>query len=154
MLPRTSRLVAGLMIVPLLATPGCSWKGLAAGLGIATVAGVAAAAVVYSQGDLEADIDVDIDDVEFAVQQVIDQRGYSRDARSVDDGEITIDAIIPAPRVDEDARDLTVMLEQELASEPTHISIRVGTFGDEALSRLILNDIEAELARMQDPQAL
>jgi hypothetical protein len=123
-------------------TAGCTkWQALtAAGLG---AAGAGVAAVYYAKGDLEADLDNHIDHVYQTSVSTIEKRGYKVTEKNVDDESGRIDATIPAMGT-EKSQDLTIKLERK-SEQFTHIAIRIGIFGDEALSRAILDDIQSKL---------
>lgn len=125
-----------------IALPGC--RGLWTALGVTAAAGAGAAAVYYAKGDLEADFDDDLNDVYGASVGVLTDRGYlvnDTDSK-IEGNEADVEATIPAIGA-EDARDVSIHLEQE--GGRTSISIRIGVFGDEGLSREILSGIEARL---------
>lgn len=130
------------MLIPVLLT-GCSGRQVLATLGIGTAVAGGVAAVYYVKGDLEYDIDHNIDRVYGASLSVMDRRGYRVKEDSVSDASGRIDAEIPA-QGGEKAHSLTIKLQRK-EEYITHISIRVGVFGDEALSRAILDDILSRL---------
>ena len=136
-----SKLVVVLMMASMVA--GCSRKQIWTGLGLATVAAVGATAYVYTQGDLEADRPENLSDVFKATRQALTKRGYlvEREELNALDGVIEARGIDPT---DSTEKKITVKIKT-LESGATHLSIRVGAFGEEKLSREILEDIKRAL---------
>lgn len=134
---RTARFLAMLLAIAVLGT-GCSWRAFWTTLGLAGAAGVGAAAVYYSKGDLEADFDEDIRDVYDASKATMQRRGYdiAEDRVNRDEGLIT-------GRTDDDKR-IRLSLN-ERSGNRTRMKIRIGTVGDEAASRNLYDDIREEL---------
>jgi len=122
---------------------GCSTKQVLATLGIGAVVAGGAAAVYYVKGDLEYDLDNDIDRVYRASIRVMDDRDYPVTESDVGDAKGRIEASMPAGGGEKE-HNLTINMERK-DEYLTHISIRVGVFGDEALSRAILDDIKSRL---------
>jgi len=117
-----------LSLVALSLTPGCLVVALAAG-----VAGVA-----YVNGDLEAQVDASPQKVVQASVDALkemDVRILSSDASGIDGRVLGRTAL-------EKKVDVTVKRESDKSSK---LSIRVDTFGDETLSRQILDKIKSKL---------
>jgi hypothetical protein len=117
-----------LSLVALSLTPGCLVVALAAG-----VAGVA-----YVNGDLEAQVDASPQKVVQASVDALkemDVRILSSDASGIDGRVLGRTAL-------EKKVDVTVKRETDKSSK---LSIRVDTFGDETLSRQILDKIKSKL---------
>ena len=128
---RTIRVFIGITFTLFLMTtqPGC-WLALGAAAGAGTVA--------YVSGDLEADLDATPDKVidatrraaeelklriEYAHGSAVDGRAKLRTAAN---------------------KEIFIKLESH-AQDTSHISIRVGTFGDESLSNQLLAEIREQL---------
>ena len=112
----------------LLSAPGCTL----------VVAGAAAGGVLYLEGALEAELDAPVPEAAEAAVQALEKLGLRRiDARSTG-----LDAEIVAETAD--GTELQLALEAR-GQSGSHIEIRVGTFGDEEMSRRILDEIEEEL---------
>lgn len=116
---------------------GCSWKQMLATVGLAGLAAGGVGAYYYLEGDLEADIDEDIEDVYHASLDALDDEGWDVEDKDLDDDEAEIIA-------EKDDEKVTLKLEEKDDDE-THLTIRVGTFGDEDESKEILDAIEDKL---------
>lgn len=130
------RLMAFALIVAFTLT-GCSWKQVLGTVGLAGVAAGGVAGYYYLEGDLEADIEDDIDDVYEATLKALDDEGWDVEDKDLDDE----DGKIVAEKGDDK---VTIKLKEKDDDE-THLSIRVGTFGDEKKSEDILDAIEDRL---------
>lgn len=121
-----------------LTTIACTSRGFWTGAGIAGAAAAGAAAIYYARGDLEADLEYEIEEVHKASLAELKERGYdiNREYVGATEGEIEAEKIV----AEGDEEDLTIKTNR-LTSERTHISVRVGVFGDEAQSRAILDGI-------------
>ncbi len=102
----------------------------AAGAGVGTYA--------YVSGDLEKNIEAPIDRVYEAALAVMDEMQYAVKSRRKDGAE----ALIRAEQADETS--VKISLESK-GENLTHTSIRIGMFGDEAQSSLVLEKIESRL---------
>ena len=118
---------------------GCSTKQVFTSLGLGAAAGAGIAAVYYAKGDLEADHDRNIESVYKSAVSAVEKRNYIVTSKNVSESSADIKAVIPASG-DEKERDLTIKMTRK-EENVTHISIRVGVFGDEALSHALLDDI-------------
>ena len=106
---------------------------------VAVVAGgVGAGTVAYVRGDLQTKMDASHGAVYNASLEAVDSLGFALVDHQQDSvsGEIT-------SRTAQDRR-VRIRTEEETA-ETTSLSIRIGTFGDEELSRRILREIEGNL---------
>lgn len=130
------RLIAFALIVAFTLT-GCSWKQVLGTVGLAGVAAGGVAGYYYLEGDLEADIDENIDDVYEATLKALDDEGWDIEDEDLDDE----DGRIVAEKGDDK---VTIKLKEKDDDE-THVSIRVGTFGDEEKSEDILDAIADRL---------
>ena len=122
----------GSLCVAALMSVGCA----AALIGGGAAVGMGAAA--YIRGELEAHEDAALDQVYEASLRAMDDlefrvTEYEKDA---------VDARIEAKGAGD--KKIQVALDRK-ADETTRIRIRVGTFGDEEVSRLILDKIRANL---------
>ncbi len=140
---QTGKLCSVLLLMSM--AVGCSWTQVLATAGLGAAAGAGIAAVYYTKGDLEADLDYDLERIETASLSVLENRAYRVTDKTGDEKSRRIKATIPAAG-DEEERDLTIILERK-KGDISHIFIRVGIFGDESLSRAILYDIESNLNR-------
>ncbi|MFH0793986.1 MAG: DUF3568 family protein [bacterium] len=122
---------------------GCSTRQVLTTLGLGVAAGAGAATVYYVKGDLEYDLAHNVNDVYWATLTTMEKRDYSVTTKNFNDATGRIEAVIPAKGGDKE-HDLTIKLERK-EENLTHISIRVGVFGDESLSRAILDDIQSKL---------
>lgn len=139
---RKLKTIVLLLMLPMLLT-GCSWKNALIGLGIIGAAAGGAAAVYYIKGDLEAEDTNKPEVVHAAAIKEVESRGWMVREKTFEDGKGVVVAGTAKKQGDED-RTVTIKTTPTEASG-THLSIRVGTFGDEALSRDIYNDINARL---------
>jgi len=101
-------------------------------------AGAAAGGVFYAKGDLETTLDAKPAAIAAATEKAFSEMSIAkRSAVSSDlDAEVT----------GRTARDKNVTVKIKAQTDKTsEVSIRVGTFGDEDLSRLILDKIRAKL---------
>lgn len=106
---------------------------------VAVVAGgVGAGTVAYVRGDLQTKIEAPHSAVYQASQSAVESLGFAL----VEQKEDAVSGEIIA-RTSQDRR--VRIQTQEETSETTGLSIRIGTFGDEELSRRILREIEGNL---------
>jgi hypothetical protein len=124
------RLLAALLAaMPVVWTSGC----------LAVAAGAAGAgAVAWVRGELDATLANRFDDVDAAANRALQQLGFAK----VNEGKSSVDAEITA-RTGQDKK-IVIRLDRT-ADTLTRVRVRVGTFGDETLSRLILDKIKANL---------
>lgn len=116
---------------------GCTWKQVLGTVGLAGVAGGAVAGYYYVEGDLEAEVEDDIDDVFDATIKALEDEDWDIEEDDLDDDT----GKIVAEKGDDK---VTIRLKEEDDDE-TKLSIRVGTFGDEEKSEEILDAIEDHL---------
>lgn len=116
---------------------GCTWKQMLTTVGLGAAAGAGVAGYYYVEGDLEADIEDDIDDVYDATLEALDDEGWDVEDKDLDDEDGKI--------VAEKGDDTVTIKLKEKDDDETHVSIRVGTFGDEEKSEDILDAIEDRL---------
>lgn len=124
-------MVAGVGILGtiLVTQSGCLLAAAAAGTG---------ATVAYVKGDLEADLDARPEAVVSATKAALQDMGFvvMRSSASSVDGRVFART----------AQDKKINVDVESISEGTsRVSIRVETFGNEALSRQILDKIQEKL---------
>jgi len=108
------------------------------GCWVAVVGAGAAGTVAYMKGDLEATAPADIDSVYAAAKKTLDELGVTL----VKDSKDALTADITAR--DAQNRRITIKLSS-VTDQATKLSIRIGTFGDEAASRRIYNSIRDSL---------
>lgn len=117
------------VMLPLLS--GCvavAVGGAAAGLG----------AVVYSEGDLETDLDASPARTIAAIHKTIENLKMAKQSEVTEWNETKIKA--------ENYRGKTVtFLARKINNNVTHLSIRVGTLGDESESKRILEEVKKHL---------
>lgn len=106
---------------------------------VAVMAGAGAgAAVAYVRGDLDAILDAGLDKSVRATNRAIEQLKFAKISQKED-------ALI-AVLVARNAADKKIEIRLEKQSETvTKVKIRVGTFGDEALSVAILDKVKMNL---------
>lgn len=136
---RCFRAVAGVMGVALVLC-GCSARQFWATTGILGAGAAGAAAVYYARGDLEADLPRGLGSVFEVSLRVLQERGYRIAHRELNDDNAAIEARL----ADGEQEDIRINLRSR-GLRATHLSIRVGIFGNEALSHAILDDIEGRL---------
>jgi hypothetical protein len=122
-------LAALLAMVPLTLTSGC----------LVVAAGAAGAgAVAWVRGELDASLSHPLDAVDQAANRAGEQLKFAKISESAD----ALSRIITL-RTAEDKR-IEIRLTRT-TDTVTRVRIRVGTFGDEAVSRLLLDKIQANL---------
>ena len=116
----------------------CAFLPYLCGCGLAVVGGAAAGTVAYIRGDLTATLDGSLSRSVKAVDAAIQETGVNQISRNVDK--------LGAKYVLRTAQDDKVEITLEKAtSNATNIVIRVGVFGDEALSNQILSEIQQKM---------
>ncbi len=110
---------------------------LAGCLAVAAAAG-AGAGVAYVQGDLEATLEGSVERVAKATERALDDLKIN----VISGGASKLDAHYKARTAEDKSVNIRITTETEKTSK---ISIRIGTFGDEAMSRRILDEIKEEL---------
>lgn len=143
---RYTRILSAILLTVLVV--GCTQRAFWTTVGLGTVAAAAGAAVYYVQGDLEADLDHELDRVHRATEQAATARGYTISESTANALNARVVALIP--QSDGDTREVTINMRRT-EDDVTHVSIRVGLMGDEALSRAILRDIESRLGPATTP---
>ncbi len=105
-------------------------------VGAAGAAG--AGTVAYIRGELDAAVSGTVESVDKATNQALQQLQFAK----INEGKSAVDAAITA-RTGQD-RKIAIRLDR-IGDNLTRVRIRVGTFGDETLSRLICDKIKANL---------
>jgi hypothetical protein len=105
-------------------------------VGAAGAAG--AGAVAYVRGELDATVTGNVESVDKATNKALEQLEFAK----ISEGKSTVDAAILA-RTGQDKK-IDVRLNRS-ADNLTRVRIRVDTFGDEALSRSVLDKIKTNL---------
>jgi Protein of unknown function (DUF3568) len=129
---RTSWTGLGALFMLLLAgavTPGC--LALAGGA-------VAAGGVAYAMGDLEAEVDASVRKTHKAALEALDDMDLKVESAQVSE----VDSEIVARTAQ--GRHVRIQIDAR-GAKGCELSIRVGTFGDEPLSRRIYEKIRDEL---------
>jgi hypothetical protein len=126
---RARTLAALLMLAPIAWTTGCIAVA-AAGAGAGTVA--------YIRGELEGSLNASVDAADRAANRAAEQLRFAK----INEGSDALSRIITL-RTAEDKK-IEVRLTHT-SDTITRVRIRVGLFGDEPLSRLVLEKIQANL---------
>ena len=123
--------VTGLVLLALVTSSGCVAVVAGAGVG-------AAVAVAYVRGDLDATLNASLDRSLQAAKKAVTQLQFAKVSENKD----ALQAIV----VSRNAADKRIDIRLEKVTDAaTKLKIRVGTFGDEALSLAILEKIKANL---------
>jgi hypothetical protein len=120
---------AGVALGATMMTSGC--LAVAAGAG-------AGATVAYVRGDLDVTLNANLDRSLFAVNEAIRQLQFAKVSERKD----ALEAIVIARNVSDKKIEMRL---DKLAQDATKLKIRVGTFGDEALTQAVLERIRANL---------
>lgn len=121
-------LIVAILGISLLLNTGCA----AVLLGGAAAAG--AGTILYVKGELQSTDDVSIDKAWRATILAVDDLGFVVTSKEKDAVSASLTALTA------DNKEVKITLNRK-ADKVTQIAIRVGTFGDESLSRLILDKI-------------
>lgn len=108
------------------------------GCGVLILGGAAAGTVGYVSGDLEAAVEGTFHQVVKATDQAVAEHDFR--VLSKDGGNHAVTYILKTPQNDKVELKITYATRNL-----TTVMIRVGVFGDEPLSRRILNEIESRL---------
>lgn len=101
-------------------------------------AGAGAGTVAYLRGELEATVGGNLEQTNKAVNRAIEELKFVRISESKD--------ALLALTVVRNAADQRIEVRQDIVGEKlTRVRIRVGVFGDEKLSRTLLDRIQAKL---------
>lgn len=105
---------------------------------VAVAVGAGAGAVAYIRGDLEATLEARLDDTNRAADRAIAQLEFAKISNRKD----ALSANVTART----AQDKKVQVEMtKISQRVTKVKIRIGVFGDEAVSLAILDKIRANL---------
>lgn len=126
--PLRRLLAAILLVVSLAGLSGC----------LAVAAGAGASAVAYVRGDLEANLDTDYARVVDSVRTAIEQLEFAKVSENKD----ALKAVLVARTALDKKVEITIA---NSGKKLTSIKIRVGVFGDEALSMAILDKVKSGL---------
>ncbi len=130
---RLKRTLAALACALILAsTSGC----LLVAVGAAGAAG--AGTVAYIRGELDASLTGDVATLSAATTKALEELRFAK----INENKSAVDAVIRA-RTGQDKK-IDIMLNRT-ADNLTRVRIRVGTFGDEELSRLLFDKIKSKL---------
>jgi len=121
-------LVAALLSVSLAGLSGC----------LAVAAGAGASAVAYVRGDLETNLHTDYSGVVDAARNAINELEFAKVSENKD----ALKAVLVARTAMDKKVEITIT---NSGKKLTNIKIRVGLFGDEALSMSILDKIKSGL---------
>ena len=105
-------------------------------VGAAGAAG--AGAVAYVRGELDASVSGSVETVVKATNRALEQLQFAK----INEGKSTVDATITA-RTGQDKK-VGIKLDRT-ADNLTRVRIRVDTFGDESLARMVLDQIKLNL---------
>lgn len=129
-----SRLARGLAASFLLV----AFAGLGSGCVAIVAAGAGAGTVAYLRGELEATVGGNLEQTNKAVNRAIEELKFVRISENKD--------ALLALTVVRNAADQRIEVRQDVVGEKlTRVRIRVGVFGDERLSRTLLDRIQAKL---------
>lgn len=120
--------VAGLLGISLAGLSGC----------LAVAAGAGAGAVAYVRGELEANLNTDYNKVVNSARSAINDLEFAKVSENKD----ALKAILVARTAMDKKVEITIT---NSGKKLTNIKIRVGVFGDEALSMSILDRIKSGL---------
>jgi predicted small secreted protein len=127
-----------LLILLLLAASPFVLTGCLAAAAVGGAAAAGAGTVAYIKGELKATEDASLNKTWSATVAAIDDLQFLVTNKLKDDVSAELDA--------KTADNKTVKIQlKRVTGSLTDISIRIGTFGDESLSRYILSKIEARL---------
>ena len=115
---------------------GVSLAGLSGCLAVA--AGAGASAVAYVRGDLETNLHTDYSRVVDSARNSIDELEFAKVSENKD----ALKAVLVARTAMDKKVEITIV---NSGKKLTNIKIRVGLFGDEALSMSILDKIKSGL---------
>jgi len=115
---------------------GISLVGLSGCLAVA--AGAGASAVAYVRGDLETNLNTDYNRVVNSARESIEELEFAKVSENKD----ALKAVLVARTAMDKKVEITIT---NSGKKLTNIKIRVGIFGDEALSMSILDKIKAGL---------
>jgi hypothetical protein len=127
-LPLCRLLAAMLLVLSLAGLSGC----------LAVAAGAGASAVAYVRGDLEANLNNEYAQVVDSTRAAIDELEFAKVSENKD----ALKAIFVARTALDKKVEITIA---NSGKKLTSIKIRVGVFGDEALSMSILDKVKAGL---------
>ena len=108
------------------------------GCGVLILGGAAAGTVGYISGDLKATLAGQFQDVVAATDSAISENSITQVSKEEASHNVVYELRTPQ----DDKIELTVT---RASRDLTNVTIRVGVFGDEPLSRRILNEIETRL---------
>ena len=111
-----------------------------AGCGVVLIGGAAAGTVGYVSGDLNATLEDTFDRVVAATDLAIAENSITEVTRTPEQYQV----LYVLKTLQDDKVQLTVA---RVTNDMTSVSIRIGLFGDEPLSRQILNEIESRLSK-------
>ncbi|MBI2497215.1 MAG: DUF3568 family protein [Opitutae bacterium] len=120
--------MAGLLGISLAGLSGC----------LAVAAGAGAGAVAYVRGELEANLNTDYNKVVNSARSAINDLEFAKVSENKD----ALKAILVARTAMDKKVEITIT---NSGKKLTNIKIRVGVFGDEALSMSILDRIKSGL---------
>jgi hypothetical protein len=108
------------------------------GCGVLILGGAAAGTVGYVSGDLKATLEGQFDQVVKAADTAISDNAIAQVTREESQHSVVYELRTPQ-------QDKIALTIARLSRDLTEVTIRVGVFGDEPLSRNILTEIESRL---------
>jgi hypothetical protein len=115
-----------------------AFAGLGSGCVAIVAAGAGAGTVAYLRGELEATLSGNLAQTNKAVNRAVEELKFVRISENQD--------ALLALTVVRNAADQRIEVRQDVVGEKlTRVRIRVGVFGDEKLSRTLLERIQAKL---------
>jgi len=131
-----SRLAKPLLLVALLTVPAVLL--VQTGCVAVVAAGAAGSGVAWYSGRLESSLGHDLDDVYRASQKALTQLEFAK----ISENKSAVDAqLVSRTALD---KKVDIVLTQ-VSPRSTKVAIRIGVFGDEALSLAVLDKIKANL---------
>jgi hypothetical protein len=112
--------------------------GAQSGCLVAAAAGAGAATYAYASGELTAHVDAPVSEVGPAARAVFEEMGGMITTYEPGSVEAKIYARLPNDKRVE-------VLARPVTEKATKLNVRVGTFGDESLSRTVVEKIRAKL---------
>jgi hypothetical protein len=107
-------------------------------LGVAAVAGAGAGTYAYVKGEMSGTQSASLDKTWAAAQAVVQELGFTVEKKTKDG--------VQAELVARDSKNTRIVISlKRVAEAATEVSVRVGVFGDEAISRTILDRIRAKV---------
>ena len=122
--------MAGLLLALTVCSTGCG--------ALLLVGGAGTSAIAFATGELRATEDAPIEELDAACESAIETLGYQKVEVHRETGKVRWQATTPGG----DPVDIRLIAKE---SDRTTVRIRIGVFGDEGRSRLVLEQIRQSL---------